>query len=290
MLTILSNRPVSSAVVHAEDFDPGAGLAQSSLEAAYVPVLLVADRRRGDARAVARRGPHGESAPAAPDFQDVVARTQRERPADPIHLPGLGRFEGISGRFEVAAGVHEQHRVEKQTEEVVPEVVVAVHVPAAAGDRVVAQAAGERAGKGLQPRREAGAAVEHPAVAEHETAEGDQVGARPVAVHIGLADADVGADQRAAEETLVAYRENGVDVRGPAEPVRPVGAFETQRASLEPFEPRKHGRSRPAIHHRIGSVTAAAPAAHGASCPISPLRVGLGTRGTPFHQSLSACQ
>jgi hypothetical protein len=38
-------------------------------------------------------GAQGEAAPPGPDLEDIVGWRQRQRPADPIDLPGLRRLE-----------------------------------------------------------------------------------------------------------------------------------------------------------------------------------------------------
>ena len=121
-------------------------------------------------------------------------------------------LERIRGRLKVAARVHQQLGVEEEAEEVVAEIVVAMDVPPAAGEGVVAQAARDSAGQAVQRAGDAALVLEDATVAQHEPGQRHQVGCRPVAIHERLADADVAPGERAQEEPLVVHDERRVEI------------------------------------------------------------------------------
>ena len=106
----------------------------------------------------------------------------------------------------------QQLGVEEEAEELVAEVVVPVDVAPAAGEGVVAQAARDAARQPVQRAGDAALAVEHAAVAQHQPRQRHQIRRRPVAVHEGLADADVAAGERPPEEPLVVDRQRRIQL------------------------------------------------------------------------------
>ena len=236
---------------------------------ADVTVLLVADRRGRHAAAVARRRPHGEPAPPAADLEHVIGGRELQRPADAIDLLGLRLLERIGGRLEVAARIHQQLGVEEQAEELVAEVVVPVDVPAAAG-RGSCRAGGARCrppAGAARPRRGSGPSS-NATVAQHQPRQRHQIRRRPVAVHEGLADADVAAGERAQEEPLVVDDQRRIQAVaiartgtcGPGTPAVSVPPF-------MPPRPERNARPRPLRHHAHRSITESVRPAVSAATP-----------------------
>ena len=163
-------------------------------------------------------------------------------------------FERIRGRLKVAARVHQQFGVEEEAKEVVAEIVVAMDMPPAAGEGVVAQAARDSAGQAVQCARDAALVLEDVTVAQHEPGERHQIGCRPVAIHERLADADVAPRERAQEEPLVVHDEGRVEVIVGAESIHAVGTFQGERSAAQPAQARQKRRLRPLRDHAHRSI------------------------------------
>ena len=87
-----------------------------------------------------------------------------------------------------------------------------MNVPPAAGEGIVAEAARDAARQPVQRASDAALSLEHPTVAQHQPHQRHQIGRRPVAIHEGLADADVAAGERPQEEPLVVDRQGRVQL------------------------------------------------------------------------------
>ena len=242
------------------------GLADPRPPLADVAILLVADGRGRHAAAIVGRRPHGEAAPPAADLEHVIGGREPQRPADAIDLADLRLLERVGGRLEVAARVHEQLGVEKEAEEVVAEIVVPTDVPAAAGEGVVPEAARQPAGEPVQRAGDAALPLEHPPVAEHQPHERHEIRRRPVAIHEGLAEADVAARQRAQEEPLVVDRRRSHPARRSPEAIRAVRALHRQRSARHAVETREKRRLRPLRQHAHHSIHEPARTAGAAAC------------------------
>ena len=166
-------------------------------------------------------------------------------------------------------------------------------VPAAPGEGVVPEAAGEAARQPVQRAGEAALPVERPPVAEHQPHQGHQIRRRPVAIHEGLAEADVAARERPQKEPLVVDRQGRVQLARIPEPVRAVRALHGQRSAGHAVETREKRRLRPLRQHAPHSIhepaRTAGAAARAARSP-TPSAVTRGTTGTPFHHNFSASQ
>ena len=166
-------------------------------------------------------------------------------------------------------------------------------VPATASQRIVAEAAGEGARPRVQRACQAALFLEHPPVAKHQPHQGHEIGRRPVAVHEGLAEANVAAGQRPKEEPIVVHRQRRIQLAGITESIRAVRAPHGQHAARQAAEAREKRCLRPVRQHRPCSVHDSAgtarPAAHAARSP-TPFAVTRDTTGAPFHHSFTACQ
>ena len=107
-----------------------------------------------------------------------------------------------------------------------------VNVPPAAREGIVAEAAGDAARQPVQRTREAALPLEDPAAAQHQPHQRHHIRRRPVAIHEGLADADVAAGERPQEEPLVVDRQRRIQ---PAIIPERVGAVaDTPRSACRP--------------------------------------------------------
>ena len=130
-----------------------------------------------------------------------------------------------------------------------------VDVPATAGEGIVAEAARDAARQPAQRASHAALPLEHPTVAQHQPHQGHQIRRRPVAVHEGLAEADVAAGERPQEEPLVVDRQGRIQLARLPVPVRAVGALHGQRSAGHAAEAGEKRRLRPLRHHAHRSIT-----------------------------------
>ena len=92
--------------------------------------------------------------------------------------------------FVISAGVG-QAAVQEEAIEVVAQVVVIRDIALAAGQRVASAAMLDKVSEPAEGRQEAIAAVQLVQVSHRQPDDRDQIGSRPVAVHVRFANADV---------------------------------------------------------------------------------------------------
>ena len=128
-------------------------------------------------------------------------------------------------------------------------------VSATPGEGIVPEAARDAARQPAQRASEAALPLEHPTVPEHQPHQGHQLRRRPIAVHEGLAQADVAAGERTQEEPLVVDRQGCIQLARLPVSVRAVGALHGQRSAGHAAEAGEKRRLRPLRHHAHRSIT-----------------------------------
>ena len=181
-------------------------------------VLLLGNRDGGDAAAVGLGGVEGPAAPAGADLEDVIGGGEAEGAAEGVVFLALGFLEGevrVGGR-PLRGGIHHR-RVEKEREEIVGEIVVLGDVAAGdfagVGAEEVAEAVGvaqevegKRLGVFFRRTGERGGIID---VEEKPGDDGGEVGCLPVAVDVGLGEADVAGEETFLEEGVPFYANEG---------------------------------------------------------------------------------
>ena len=219
-------------------------------------VLLLRDGERGDAAAVVLPGVQTPAAPAGADLEDVIAGLQVELAAERVVLGDLRLLER---RRAVPTRARIHHRaVEPEAEELVGEIVVLADIAPCDGARVGAQQVAEPVGgaekidgHGFRPLR-AGERRRVFNVQDEPANDGREIGRIPVAVEVGLGEADVAveraflekrgapdADERVAADARRDFPRGGSRV---AEFARgEIGQLDAQAAEGEAGELGEHG-------------------------------------------------
>jgi hypothetical protein len=191
-----------AAIVFEEQLDvAGANVGECDSRGGVL-VLLFADGDRGDACAAIARGVNGESAPAGTDFEDTVSGSDAQLRADSIELALLRGFERIAGVLKLRARV-EHAGVQHKFVELVAKIVMGADIFAAALNGVGAETMAKTGEEGAGGGEKIVAIVKQAEIADAEADQSDEVGAGPVAVHVGFADADVCARKCADEKTPI---------------------------------------------------------------------------------------
>ena len=122
-------------------FEPDVRAIGDALAPESLPRKMELFGRDGDCGHMAAVKAHrmaGESAPAAADFEHAIIRGEAQLAAERVVFFRLRGFEGLIRRGEIRAGVGHR-RVEPQTVEIVPEVVVLGDVLPRGADAVRAE-------------------------------------------------------------------------------------------------------------------------------------------------------
>jgi hypothetical protein len=141
----------------------------------------------------------------------MIARAQIKRLRDPrefVLLRGLERFVRI---VEDRARIH-QRGVEEEPVEIVAEIVMECDVLAAVVRIVGATGATQAVAQAGQGGEQSAVAIDPIEIAHRETRDGNEIGRRPFAGNVGIAEADVAAPENAAKKTIVVHGERGLHI------------------------------------------------------------------------------
>lgn len=186
-------------------------------------------------------GVEGKAAPAAADFEDLLAWLEFEFTAETVVFVFLGFGERLVLFGEECAGVSEGV-VEPEGIELVGEVVVFADIAAGIGGGVAAAPMGEAIesledveGKGSAPGA-AGHTGDGFEVSDEGGDEAGEIRSGPIALHVGFAEADFALEEDASEEAGVVDTEfggfgGGIGATG--EVLLAVGEEEAHRCAIE---------------------------------------------------------